>query len=302
MDGTNHQQLASGPRTASAVELSTTNVASIKSCGEKEIVRQFNNSLYVRGEETSKLVVSKLEYTPLNTHTHEARLLRLHPTDDVTKHVRCNVETYLVTDLPPFIAIKNARGYRKFEEAIEVDGQALLISVALERFLRYLRTRISKPTCIWVRYACVIELDPQEQSTYWTREFSDKMYAMAAQTFDMHDINSCLIDNGYFEKVVDTRYASWKKEWYGTPDQMVLPRVCPVRLGTRPSNEAPTMEYQYMPLDMIANEIRIICIMPAQDTAAPIVMHVAHCPIKCEVTYIALSCKSFYAIVSQPIA
>ena len=293
MDGANPEQPASDRRMTSAVELSTADVASLESCEKEEIVRQFKNSLYVVREGRSELDVPELEYTPLNTHTHEARLLRLHPTDDVTKHVRCNVETYLVTDLPPFIAIQNARGYRRLEEAIEVDGRALLISAALERFLRYLRTRISTPTWIWVRYACVLEFDRQEQSTYWTREFSDKMYAMASEVLDMHDVNSRLIENDYFEKVVDSRYTNWMKEWYGRPDQIVLPRICPVRLGTRPSNEAPTMEYQYMPLDMIANEIRIICVMPAQDTAAPIVMHVAHCPIKCEVTYIALSCKSF---------
>lgn len=43
-----------------------------------------------------------------------------------------------------------------------------------------------------------------------------------------------------------------------------------------------------MPLDMVADEIRIVCVMPADDEAAPIVMHVAHCPVKCEVTYIAM--------------
>jgi hypothetical protein len=118
------------------------------------------------------------------------------------------------------------------------------------------------------------------------------MYAAASVKFDMHEINSRLIENGYFEKVVDSRYRTWKKKWYGHPDEVVLPRVCPVRLGTKPDNESLTMQHRYMPLDMVADEIRIVCVMPAEHETAPIIMHVAHCPIKCEVTYIALSCMS----------
>ena len=295
MDTTEDKRTASSSQMESTIELSTTDVASAQSCGTEERIRQFNNSLYVRGQASSKLIIPVIDYTPLSTDFHQARLLRLHPTDDVSKHICCNLEVHPLTSLPPFIAVQNARGYRDFEEAIEINGKARLISVALERFLRYLRTRIKKPTRIWVRYACVLEFNLQEQKTYWTREFSDQMYALASEVFDMHQVNNRLIENGYFEKVVDSRYSQWDKKWLGRPNEVVLPQVCPVRLGTRPDNDAPTMEYQYMPLDIFADEIRIVCIMPAEDMTAPIVVHVAHCPIKCEVTYIALSCKSYEA-------
>ena len=281
---------------APEIELVDADVALLASCDSSQQLRHFENNLYVRGEKESKFVVPRLEYTPMNNEQSEARMLRLHPTSDVSQHVRCELKFHSLSRMPPFIAIQNARGYRNIEEAIEVEHagtrHALVISAALERFLRYLRNRIREPTYIWVRYACVLEFNLQEQQTYWTREFSDKMYAAASRTFDMHDINSRLIENGYFQKVVDSRYCTWKKEWYGHPDEMVLPRVCPVRLGTKPDNESPTMQYRYMPLDMVADEIRIICVMPAEDETAPIIMHVAHCPIKCEVTYIALSCMS----------
>lgn len=290
------EQTGSHPSKGAEIKLDLKDLASIDRCATEATVRNFESSLYIRGEESSELVVPMIKYAPLDTCSHEARLLKLHPTDDASKHVRCNLEVHPVTRLPPFIAIQNARGYRKLEEAIEVDGKALLISVALERFLRYLRTRITEPTRIWARYTCVVQSDPQEQKAYWTRDFSNYMYGLASEVFDMHEINSHLIENGYFEKVIDSRHMEWEKQWYGPPNQMVLPQVCPVRLGTNPDNNEPTMEYKYMPLDMIADEIRIICIMPAEDSAAPIVMHVAHCPIKCEVTFIALSCKCFHII------
>lgn len=126
--------------------------------------------------------------------------MKLHPADKAADHVRCNLETRRLTDLPSFIAIKNARGFRNIQEAIEVDGGAHLISFALERFLRYLRTKINKPTLVWVRYICVLEFDLKEQRTYWTRDFSDKMYGTVSEVIDMHEINNRLIENGYFEK------------------------------------------------------------------------------------------------------
>jgi hypothetical protein len=66
--------------------------------------------------------------------------------------------------------------------------------------------------------------------------------------------------------------------------------VClPINLGQRPSNEAPTYRYEYVPLDMVADEIRMLVLMPAEDPSAPLVMRMAHCPMHCEVNYHALS-------------
>lgn len=250
------------------------------------------NSLYIRGDGDNgndRLTVPRFEYTPLDSQSDEARLLVMHPAENSAKHVRCDVETHPLSNLPPFVAIKNARGYRETSDVIEANGQALIISIALERFFRYLRTKIKEPTRIWVRYACVVEYDPEEQKKYWTREFSDKMYAKAVEVFDMHEINSRLVEKSYFPRVI--AYTSWKKQWYTGPTEVVLPTVCPIRLGTKASIEEPTLKYEYMPLDMIADEIRIMCIMPSNDASARIVIHAAHCPIKCEVKFIALSCK-----------
>jgi hypothetical protein len=256
-------------------------------------VCQFNNTLYTTSEETSELAVPEYEFTKLGIDPQEVRLLKLYPTNDLATHVRCSIETYTLSNLPAFIAISNARGYRHLREPIETDGCALFMSIALELFLRYYRTKSDQPILLWVRHACVLEFDPQEQKIYWTRDFSDGMYALASKVIDMHATNGQLIDKGYFEKVFDSRYSTWRKEWNGGADNIVLPSVCPIRLGVRPSIEAPTMDFQYMPLDAITDEIRIMCILPAEDKDEPIIMHVAHCPIRCEVTYVALSCKPY---------
>ncbi|KAF1948636.1 hypothetical protein CC80DRAFT_599520 [Byssothecium circinans] len=256
----------------------------------KDLARNFASSLYIYGEDGFRVpTVPPFVYAPLGPDWDSARLLVLHPADDAASHIRCDLETHPLTNLPPYVAIKNARGYRHLVESIEVNGRELRVTVALERYLRYYRTTIKEPTRIWVRYICVQEFDLDEQKRYWTRDFSDIMYAMALEVFDMHETNSRLIESGYFETVVDLRFKYWTKTWNGTPEEVVLPKVCPVRLGVKPNNEEPTMEYQYMPLDMIANEIRVMCIMPAEDLSAPIVIHAAHCPIRCGVTFSALS-------------
>jgi hypothetical protein len=257
-----------------------------------EALHEIENTLYIPADtDVERFTVPEYKYTPLNQEPREVRLLKLYPTNTAAEHIRCDFETYPLAELPSFSAIKNARGYRKLQEAIEVNGQVLLITIALERFLRYLRLHINKPTLLWVRYACVVESDPQEQAAYWTREFSDVMYAHASEVFDMHKINARLIEDGCLRIVVHSGGVNSKKEWYGAPEQPVLPRICPIRLGTKVSIEAPEVDYQYMPLDMVCDEIRVMCIMPAKDATAPIVMHAAHCPIRSEVNFIALSCK-----------
>lgn len=263
-----------------------------KDSATPKVAREFENDLYSKDTDgTADLAVPLIEYPTLRLEPREARLLVLHPTENAAEHVRCSLETHAITELPSYVAIKNARGYRNFQEVIQVDEEALPISIALERFLRYFRTKIRQPTRIWVRYACVVEFNKQEQKAYWTREFSDFMYEQASEVLDMHETNSRLIESGYFLRIINVNSMKRSKEWYGVPDEVVLPRVCPIRLGTSPNSEAPTMDYQYMPIDMVADEIRIMCVMSAEDVHAPIVIHVAHCPINSEVHYIALSCK-----------
>jgi hypothetical protein len=98
------------------------------------------------------------------------------------------------------------------------------------------------------------------------------MYAAAPVIFNTHDVNNRLFEKGYFERVVVAGNRRLKKEGYGRSNEIISPRICPVRLGTRPDIESPSMEYRYMPLDMVADEVRIICVMPAEDEFAPLIM------------------------------
>jgi hypothetical protein len=51
-----------------------------------------------------------------------------------------------------------------------------------------------------------------------------------------------------------------RKEWNSMPQDFPLPQVYPIKLGSIPLMENPVDDYQYLPPDVVANEIRIIVI------------------------------------------
>jgi Heterokaryon incompatibility protein (HET) len=239
-----------------------------------------------------ELTVPPYEYQPLNHDAQEQRFLTLHPsTEDTSRksnHVKCSIEIRALPIVGPFIAVKNSRGYRIMQEAIEVDGKALLISAALELFLRHFR-RTDRPVTLWIRHICLIEMNKDEQARYWNRTFIDSIYDRASEVVNMSIFNNNLLDKGVIYPICDSRYSTWTKEWYGTPERAPLPRVFPLRLGQRCSAVNPTDEFAYVPLDMVTNETRILIIQSSADPMAPTTLALAHCPVKCEVVFHALS-------------
>ncbi|KAK5118767.1 hypothetical protein LTR85_007973 [Meristemomyces frigidus] len=115
------------------------------------------------------------------------------------------------------------------------------------------------------------------------------MYGLATQQVDMNAHVSHLVEQGVVEKTYDSRYHEWQKQWSEMPEQAIVPTVSPIRLSKKCSNDTPTDMYEYSPLDMVADEIRVLVLTPSVDTSASVVCHVGHCPIHCEVTYMALS-------------
>ncbi|OAP61966.1 hypothetical protein AYL99_04169 [Fonsecaea erecta] len=232
------------------------------------------------------------QYGHLDLENEELRFLVLQPRPDgagLDGLVSCTMETQPLGSADPFIAVRNARGYRLLQELILVDGKCLMVSVALERFLRHFSPPGDKAVRLWIRYICVDQENPNEMDRYWTRQFQDKMYEMAESVVDMQRFLRDLMDRQVFERVIDSRYSKWTKNWHEMPEKWPLPQVFPIRLGTKPSAEQPTQTYQYVPLDTVADETRIIVIAPNEDKQAPLSLYLAHCPLASDVRYHALS-------------
>lgn len=259
-----------------------------------------NSSLTIVNDDGfQELAVAEFEYQALNDERQEQRFLTLFPCpvddkNDPACHVKCSLTTCPVDEAGDFIAVRNSRGYRRIQAAIEIDGAAMIIPVALERFLRNYR-RQDEPVKLWIRHICLQEFrrkdePPGEQERYWNRAWIDSMYERAVEVVDMAAFNTQLIDDGVIEHLVDTRYREWTKEWSRAPGQKaVLPSVFPFRLGQRPNNSEPQEYFKHVPLDEVVREIRLILLVPSEDPEEQVVAHLAHCPMKCEVDYHALS-------------
>jgi hypothetical protein len=113
-----------------------------------------NSTLYENGSDGfRKLIMPPYEYQSLNHDAQEQRFLTLHPyagdTSQKSNHVKCSIEIQALPIIGPFVVVKNSRGYRFIQDAIEVDGKALLISAALELFLQHYR-RTDRPVRLWI--------------------------------------------------------------------------------------------------------------------------------------------------------
>lgn len=244
----------------------------------------------------SHLNYPQFEYTTLNQEVEEHRFFILHPAVEGLSyeedHVRCELVTVPLAEAPPFFAVKNARGYRLLDDVIEVDGTALIVPAAIERFLRHFRKLLNEPTPLWIRHLSLNQPDPVERTNLWTRELSDKMYAKAMEVVDLSEFNATLFDKDEVKGVIETEYADgWSKKWYGAVD-VVMPKVFPIRLGKvykNPAVEPAVDDYDYVPLDVVAHEIRVVVLMPSPDPSSPIVLHMGHSPLHSDVTYAALS-------------
>lgn len=232
------------------------------------------------------------EYGSLNLENADMRFLVLQPCSGDKQapenFVKCCLEVQALSRAEAFVAIKNARGYRLLQEVIEVDSRSLIVSAALERLLRHLR-QPDKSVRLWVRYICIDQANAEEMSKFWTRTHQDAMYDKAASVVDMSSVLSDLRRRGIIDKVVDTRYREWDKKWSTITPELPLPKVYPAKLGKKFSIDHPLDNHEYVPLDTVADEIRVIVIAANADPEAPLVLHLGYCPIASEVAYHALS-------------
>ncbi|KZL67478.1 heterokaryon incompatibility protein, partial [Colletotrichum incanum] len=137
------------------------------------------NSLRKELEDCWELDVPAFEYQPLNHDAQEQRFVVLHPCPGdkgaSENRIRCTIKIRPLASAGPFITVKDSRGYRLMQDAIEIDGKGLVVSAAAEVFLRYFRGR-HFPITLWLRHICLVEFGWQEeQEKYWNREFIDSV-------------------------------------------------------------------------------------------------------------------------------
>lgn len=81
----------------------------------------------------------------------------------------------------------------------------------------------------------------------------------------------------------------WKEPWRDVNGAASLPRHFPVRFGQYLGPDHPPLPYRYLPLDIVAGEIRLLVLSPAKNITDPLVGALAHEPLYSSVVYECLS-------------
>lgn len=233
------------------------------------------------------------EYAKLPEEKDYVRIIVLHPSphddlDSDKNHVSISFSVEPLDEVKPYIAVKNSRGYRMLNESIEVDGRYLFTALSVEKFLRHFRRSNGQSLRLWLRFLC-LQQGTVEQDRYWKRSFVDNMYERAEEVVDMAAFNSELVDKKKTKRIYDSRYFKVEKRWGSFPEKIPLPKVFAIKLGNMPVPDEPPKTYEYVPLDAIADEIRVVVVKGALETGQKYEAGLAHLAIRSEVPYTGVS-------------
>ena len=186
------------------------------------------------------------------------------------------IDASLTDDHYCYIAVRNTRGHPKHTTQMIINGQKKTISKNVEVFLRNIRT---EKTCflLYIREVCVNRDDPKEVGTFLN----------ALRERYIFDKSCCMLNMDDFmeeEVVVEASKLAPKqartKNWAdvtrnisSAPGSAEFPTHSPIRLGSLTTPKSP---YSYLPLDIVAGEIRLLALLPAATKSEPLEANLAH--------------------------
>jgi Heterokaryon incompatibility protein (HET) len=230
-----------------------------------------------------------LEYYPLNPEVNPIRLLVLLPHfGNPYSVVQCNLFPVLLQEHHYcFAAIIRTRGNKTVTSNIIVNGQVKQITRNLEVFLRHFRKE-NHAVLIWAREICI---DAGDVPYHLTPEWRDWVFNNACRKLSMPDLMELLEERGILEKErqITIRQKAWSKiiRWEA-------PTHFPIPLRTFENIHIPEesiipIPHEYVPLDLVAEEIRLVVLLPAKNRNDPLYAHFAHESIYGNVSYLCLS-------------
>lgn len=228
---------------------------------------------------------SDFSHQPIQANSCEFRVLNLLPHHG-------NPSSPLIADLETcslylhncYIAVRNSRGNPALTGSIMVNSKIHKISKNLEVFLRHMRL-FDLVRCLWIREICVNKDDEEENRSCFNFRFQKIVEDCSCGIVLLDRVMETLADHGLLQKQFTPRAKAWDSAYAGGP----LPQHHPVHLGRMFPDEEQKFTYKYLPLDLMADEVRLIVIQPAADRDAPLIANLAHEPMHGAISYEALS-------------
>ena len=233
-----------------------------------------------------------LEYYSLDPEADPVRLLVVLPHfGDPYSTVQCNLfPVSLLFHHYCYAAIRNTRGNKTLTSNIIVNCESKQVTRNLEVFLHHFRhERVA--TILWIREICIYAGD---DSYHKTPEWREWIFNKACKVLNMPDFMETLRENGELEK--EKQFTVRQKDWSKVTRDMKLPTHYPIPLRTFSKEELesdesqiPRIPHEYMPLDLVAEEIRLVVLLPSTDPSAPLIAHFAYESIYGTAAYQCLS-------------
>ncbi|KAK0515386.1 hypothetical protein JMJ35_002765 [Cladonia borealis] len=103
-------------------------------------------------------------YNPLDTEKSQIRLVTIHPKDQESQQIRCDLEICSLDEKPHYEALSYVWGDQSHPLEILLDGQVFLVGLNLASALGNLRLA-DRPRRLWIDAICINQGDQEERSS-----------------------------------------------------------------------------------------------------------------------------------------
>lgn len=229
---------------------------------------------------------------------HEFRLLMLLPSNGSNESPLEGI--LVVSNLylhSCFRALRHSRGNPGFGGSMIIDGASVEISKNLEVFLRHARHPLHAQM-FYIRELCINRQDEEENEVLLTGQFHALVEDCSCGVIDMNRAMHELDSKGLVPEPVRMSEKRWDEvsdeetdsPWH-RPLLLRYYKHDPLHNKTSITEDdiSQLNDYEYVPIDLAAREIRLLGIYPTHQSEEPIVVDVAYIPLRMNVSYHALS-------------
>ncbi|TVY24436.1 Heterokaryon incompatibility protein 6,OR allele [Lachnellula hyalina] len=224
------------------------------------------------------------EYSPLNIDTQEMRFLILKPHHGNTKSpLDCSISSEQLSKCKPYTYVINTRGNPLSTLGLFIDGHAKPVTRNIVIFLDHIQSK-NDAERLWFRDVCLNHQDPEEKDRYWNQEWMDTMIQHAEKVIDLSEVIAGLWDKGELPRPFPPKPKDWNRtrEPKGTNHH-------PVPLHMQKGWVEPPPPHEYLPLDYVCDEFRLVTLWKADNYNDPLRASLAYSVMHSNVTYHCLS-------------
>ncbi|TVY39853.1 Heterokaryon incompatibility protein 6,OR allele [Lachnellula subtilissima] len=237
-----------------------------------------------KGHECGDKEAPFFEYSPLNIDRQEMRFLILKPHHGNTKSpLECSISSEQLSKCEPYTYVINTRGNPLATLGLFIDGHAKPVTRNIVTFLDHIQSK-NDAQRLWFRDICLNHQDPEEKDRYWNQEWMDTMIQHAEKVIDLSEVIAGLWDKGELPRPFSPKPKDWNRtrEPKGTKHH-------PAPLHMQKGWVEPPPPHEYLPLDYVCDEFRLVTLWKADNYNDPLKASLAYSVMHDDVTYHCLS-------------